>query len=96
MSDQNKNPKRKGSWERIQTIEDPDSKIALILSERFLGKPGYSMQIVHVDEVGSNKHIPMEPDGAKHPVEWIVKSLVDRAKEIIAERQTKQTLEKSG
>ena len=85
MSDQ-KSKKRKGSWETVETIEDPDSRIALVLSERIRGKPAYSMQIVHFDDIGLNKHVPLEPEGAKHPVEWIVKSLVDRAKEIVAKR----------
>lgn len=79
--------KRKGTWATIETIQDPDSKIALVLSERIRGKPEYSMQLGHFDEVGFNKFLPMDPPGAKHPVEWIVKSLVDRAKEIVAERE---------
>lgn len=91
-----KSPQRKGSWEQIQTIEDPDSKIALILSERIRGRPGYAMQIVHFDDIGLNKYIPMEPEGAKHPVEWIVKSLVDRANQIIAERRAKEAIKTSG
>lgn len=89
--DQQKKEKRKGSWETIETFEDPDSRIALILSERIQGKPGYSMQIVHFDDVGLNKHIPIDPAGAKHPIEWIVKSLVDRAKEAVAKRTTEKS-----
>ena len=90
MSDQKQKPKkgsRTGVWEVIETIEDPDSKIGLVLSERIRGKPGHSVQLGHTDDVGWNKYIPVDPPGAKHPVEWIVKSLVDRAKEIVAERK---------
>lgn len=82
-----KDRKRKGAWDLVETIEDPDSKVGLILSERIRGKPMYSMQIIHTDDIGVNKHVPMEPPGAKHELGWIVKSLVDRAQEIIDERK---------
>jgi len=86
MSDPQKKKKRRGTWAEVETIQDPDSNVALILSERIRGKPEYSMQLGHFDDMGFNKFIPLEPEGAKHPVEWIVKSLVDRAKEIVAQR----------
>jgi len=89
-------PKRTGSWETIQTIEDPDSKVGLVLSERIRGKPGYSIQIIHHDDIGLNKHVPSEPDGAKHELKDIVYSLVARAQEIIIERRTKDGAGKNG
>lgn len=81
--------KRKGVWVQFQVLEDPDSKIGLILSERIRGKPEYAYQLVHFDEMGPNKYLPMKPTGAKHAVGDIVRSLVMRAEEIIAEREKK-------
>jgi len=85
MSDKTK--KRKGVWDIVETLQDPDSKVTLILSERVRGKVAYSFQIVHEDQMGMNKYVPMKPPGAKHELGWIVKSLLDRAQEIINERQ---------
>lgn len=85
-----KGSKRKGTWETVETIEDPDSKVGLVLSERIRGRPAYSMQIVHHDDIGLNKHVPMEPEGAKHELKDIVYSLVARAQEIMAERRAKE------
>lgn len=89
MSDrkQNKGGPRKGAWDIIETIEDPESKVGLVLSERIRGKPGYSMQIIHTDDIGVNKHVPMNPPGATHELKHIVYSLVQRAQEIIDERK---------
>ena len=86
MTDQSKK-KRNGSWDYLETIEDPDSKIGLVLSERMRGKPAFSMQIIHTDDVGLNKHIPMEIPEAKHAFKDIVYSLVARAEEIVAKRK---------
>lgn len=86
----NKRPdkkKRKGVWEEVQRLQDPDSKVTLILSERIRGKPGYSMQICIEDDLGINKHIPHSPPGAKHELKHIVYSLVQAAEEVIAERK---------
>jgi len=91
-----KDSKRKGSWDYLQTIQDPDSNVGLILSERMRGLPGYSMQIVHIDDIGPNKHVPMAPPGAKHELKHIVYSLVERAQEIIAERRAKEAVKKDG
>jgi len=91
-----KGPKRAGSWETIETIEDPDSKVGLVLSERIRGRPGYSIQIIHTDDLGLNKHVPLEPPGAKHELKHIVYSLVDRAHQIIAERRAKEAVKKDG
>jgi len=82
-------PRRKGSWETIETLQDPDSGVGLILSERFRGKPEISLQIVHFDEIGPNKFVPVRPEGAKHELKDIVYSLVSRAQEITAERTAK-------
>ena len=88
MSDhEQKQGKRKGVWVELQKLEDPDSKVGLLLSERIRGKPAYSIQIVHTDTIGVNKFVPMAPPGAKHEWGWIVKSLIDRAQEIINERE---------
>jgi hypothetical protein len=81
---------RQGTWETVETIEDPDSKVGLILSERIRGRPAYSIQIIHHDEVGLNKHVPVSPPGAKHELKHIVYSLVARAQEIILERKAKE------
>ena len=88
-NDRKKKGSRKGVWDEVETLQDPDSKITLILSERVRGKPAYSFQIVHEDAMGPNKFVPMNPPGAKHELGWIVKSLIDRAQEIVAERSKK-------
>lgn len=82
-----KKSRRSGVWERLEVIEDPDSRIGLVLSERIRGKVAYSMQITHVDDMGPNRHVPMSPEGAKHALKDIVYSLVQRAEEIVAERK---------
>jgi hypothetical protein len=82
-----KKSRRKGVWEQVEVIEDPNSHVGLILSERIRGKFGHSIQIVHTDDMGPNKHIPMPPEGAKHDLKDIVYSLVHRAEEIIAKRK---------
>ena len=82
-----KKSRRKGVWEQIEVIEDPDSRIGLVLSERIRGKYETSMQIVHMDDMGPNKHIPMKIEGSKHKHQDIVYSLVSRAEEILAERR---------
>lgn len=81
-----KKSRRKGVWEQIEFIEDPNSRVGLILSERIRGKFGHSIQIVHTDDMGPNKHIPVPPEGARHDLKDIVYSLVLRAEEIVAER----------
>lgn len=68
-------------------IEDPDSHVGLIVSERVKGPVGYSIQIVHTDGMGPNKHVPVPPEGAKHALRDIVYSLVARAEEIIEQRK---------
>ncbi len=85
-----KEHRRRGTWAHVETFEDPDSHIALVLYERVKGRPGYSFQLGHFDAMGFNKHIPAEPKGAKHPVPWIVKSLVDRAYEAIQSRKSRK------
>jgi len=91
MSDQDQKSKksgaRKGVWEEIQTIEDPDSKVGLIISEKIRGKPSYSFQIVHFDDIGPNKFVPNNPPGAKYTLADIVRSLVARAEEIVDARK---------
>ena len=82
-----KKSRRKGVWEQLQVIEDTDSHVGLILSERIRGKPGWSVQIIHTDDLGANKHVPVAPDGTKHDLKDIVYSLVHRAQEIVAERK---------
>ena len=84
---QKKKNRRKGVWEQVEVIQDPDSKVTLILSEQIRGKPAYSIQLVVEDDLGMNKHIQLPPKGAKHELKHIVYSLVDRAQEIIAERK---------
>lgn len=84
-----KKSRRKGVWEQIEVFEDPNSHVGLIVSERIRGKVAHSIQIVHNDEMGPNKHIPVPPDGAKHDLKDIVYSLVSRAEEIVAERNRK-------
>lgn len=81
------NEARKGVWVDVETLEDPDSHVGLILKERIQGKPGYSFKIVHFDDKGPNLYIPLRPDGAKHPLKDIVASLVARAVEIVEERE---------
>jgi hypothetical protein len=81
-----KKSRRKGVWEQIEVLEDPDSHVGLVLSERIRGKFGHSIQIIHTDDMGLNKHIPIPPDGAKHDLKDIVYSLVARAEELVAKR----------
>ena len=97
MSDQKQKPKqgsRKGVWEEIQRFEDPDSNVALILSERVRGKPEISMQIVHIDDMGPNKFVPMDPKGAKTELKHIVYSLVEAAQNAVVELRAKQVVKK--
>jgi len=91
-----KKSRRKGVWEQIESIEDPDSRVGLILSERIRGKFGHSIQIVHRDDVGPNKHIPFPPEGAKHDLKDIVYSLVAKAEEIVAKRKAEWEKKKKG
>jgi hypothetical protein len=81
--------KRQGSWAEVKTWQDPDSGVSLILSERIRGKHAYSFQIVHEDNVGMNKYVPMHPDRAQHEIEHIVFSLVREARQFIAEQEQK-------
>lgn len=87
LAEKQNKPKRKGSWEEIQTFSDPDSNISIIISERIRGKPAYSVQLVHVDDMGPNKHIEVPMPGAKHNVEDIVFSLCKAAREFLDERK---------
>jgi hypothetical protein len=89
MTDQPNQKKRKGTWEQVQTFEDPDSKVTLILSERIRGPHAYSVQFVHMDDIGPNKHIPDHPKGAKYSLGDIVRSLAIAADEFIAKREKK-------
>lgn len=91
-----KKSRRKGVWEQVEVLQDPDSGVGLILSERIRGKFGHSVQIVYTDDVGPNKHIPVPPEGAKHDLKDIVYSLVARAEEIVAERTAKWKEKKDG
>lgn len=85
----NKDSKRRGVWEEIQTLEDPDSKVGLIISEKIRGKPSYSFQIVHFDDIGPNKFVPNNPPNAKYKLADIVRSLIESAEEIVDERKKK-------
>ena len=87
-------PKRKGTWEEIQTFSDPDSNISVLISERIRGKPAYSIQLVHVDNIGPNKHIEL-PAAGKHNVEDIVFSLCKAASEFINARKHKEKMKKA-
>lgn len=88
LAEKQNKQKRKGTWEEIHTFTDPDSNISVLISERIRGKPAYSIQIVHVDDIGPNKHIQV-PASGKHNVEDIVFSLCKAAREFIAERKKK-------
>lgn len=90
MAEKQNTPKRKGTWEEVQTFSDPDSNISILISERIRGKPAYSIQIAHVDNMGPNKHIEVPTPGAKHNVEDIVFSLCKAAREFIDERRKKK------
>jgi len=87
LAEQPNKQKRKGSWEEIKTLTDPNSNISVLISERIRGKPAYSIQVVLVDSMGPNKHIEVPTPGAKHNVEDIVFSLCKAAREFIDERK---------
>jgi len=86
------NKKRSGAWEEIERLQDPDSKVTLILSERIRGRHGYSIQICLEDDLGLNKHIAFPPKGAKHELKHIVYSLVEAADKAISKRKKKEGL----
>jgi hypothetical protein len=81
---------RKGAWEDIHTMQDPDSGIGIVISERIRGKPMFTFQIVHFDDLGLRQHIPYPCPGAKHPVEWIIKSLTESAREWLDDYRKKK------
>ena len=84
MSEKKQTKKRTGVWDEIETLQDPDSGIAVVITERSRGAHAYSFQIVHFDGVGrGNKFVPIPCRGAKHDLEHIVYSLVKRACEIV-------------
>ena len=79
--------KRKGVWSELETFEDKSSGIAVVITERMRGKPGYSFQIVHFDDHGGNKFVPLPCPGANRPIEEVVYLLVKKAREFIEEKQ---------
>lgn len=81
--------RRKGVWVQVEQFEDPDSHVGLILSERIRGRPEYSFTLVHFDAQGSNRYVPLRPEGARHDLKDIVASLVARAVEVAAKREKK-------
>ena len=80
---------RQGTWAEIKTFEDPDSRMAIIVSERIRGVPAYSFQLVHIDSIGINKYVPVPCPGAKHQPEDIAFSLVLKAREFVEARTKK-------
>lgn len=82
---------RQGTWAEIKTFEDPDSRMAIIVSERIRGAPAYSYQLVHIDSIGVNKYVPLPCPGAKHRPEDIAYSLVQKAREFVEARTAKDS-----
>ena len=80
-------PKRRGVWAELETFEDKASGIGVVITERMRGKPGYSFQIVHFDDHGGNKFVPLPCQGANRPLEEVVYLLVKKAREFIEEKQ---------
>jgi hypothetical protein len=77
--------KRKGVWSEVQTFEESESGLAVIITERVRGAPAYSFQIVAIDKRGVNKFIQVPCNGTVD-VEHVVFSLAKRAHEFIAEK----------
>ena len=77
----------------MERFADPDSNVTLILSERIRGRHAYSVQFVHMDDLGPNKHIPSSPEGAKYQLGDIVRSLAEAAQAYIANRRIEPTKE---
>jgi len=77
--------KRTGSWEQIKVLTDPQSNVSVLISERIRGKPAYSIQVVHIDSMGPNKHIELPVPG-EHSLADIVFSLCKAADAFIEKR----------
>jgi len=84
-------PKRKGVWSDVETFTDPESGLAVIVTERTRGAPAYSFQIVAIDDRGVNKFIQVPCSGTVD-VEHVVYSLAKRAREFIAEKMVENKM----
>lgn len=88
--DKKNGKKRKGVWEDIQTFDEPESGLAVIITERTRGAPAYSFYFVHLDRRGGdltrvNKFIQV-PCNGDTDVEHVLYSLAKRAREFVAEK----------
>lgn len=78
--------KRRGVWAEVETFMDKSSGIGLVVTERVRGRPSFSIQLVHFDDHGGNKFVPLPCEGAQRPVKEILYLLAEKADALIQEK----------
>jgi len=82
--------KRQGAWVEKTTFREANTGLSVVVSERIRGRPAYSIQILHLEEQGGNKHIQLPVRGLdkvpyegdeKPQIEDVVKALVKIARD---------------